>query len=132
MPPFSFEPVQLHRDARGWVLEPVDLETLRAQANAHLVLTEPGAVRGNHYHERGTEVTVLMGPALVRVRLDGEVKDIPVPGGQAYRFLFPPGVPHAMQNTGDLPMIVIAFNTVAHDPARPDVVREVLIPSPSS
>ena len=125
--PFSYEPVTLHQDQRGLVLEPVGLETLRRQANSHLVLTAPGGIRGNHYHKRGAEVTVLLGPALVRVRLEDGIKDVEVPDGEAYRFHFPPGLPHAMQNTGSRPMVLVAFNTEVHDPMDPDVVRDVLI-----
>jgi hypothetical protein len=33
-----------------------------------------------------------------------------------------------MKNTGAAPMVIISFNTEVHDPGRPDVVREVLIP----
>lgn len=124
---FSYESITLHQDQRGLVLEPVDKGTLRRQANAHLVLTAPGGVRGNHYHKRGAEVAVLLGPALVRVRLEDGIRDITVPPGEAYRFHFPPGVPHAMQNTGDQPMVLVAFNTEVHDPHQPDVVRDELI-----
>ncbi len=94
---------------------------------AHLVLTGPGAVRGNHYHRRGTEVALVLGPALVRVRDTDGLRDHEVAAGQAVRFTFPPGVPHAMLNTGSQPLIILSFNTEAHDPAHPDVVREVLI-----
>jgi UDP-2-acetamido-2,6-beta-L-arabino-hexul-4-ose reductase len=124
---FHYEPVSLHQDARGIVLEPVSLETLRQQSNSHLVLTQPGEIRGNHWHPRGAEVTVILGPALVRVRLRDQTKDILVPEGEAYRFFFPAGVPHAMKNTGATPMILVAFNTEVHDPANPDVVRDSLL-----
>jgi dTDP-4-dehydrorhamnose 3,5-epimerase-like enzyme len=124
---FTCEPVQVHRDARGLLLEPVDQATLRHLSNAHLAITEPGAIRGNHYHNRGTEVTVILGPALVRVRQSDAIQDIQVPEGQAFRFVFPPGLPHAFQNNGARPMVLIAFNTVVHDPAQPDVVRETLL-----
>ena len=123
------EPLTFPTDARGLVLEPLGPEALPAQRNAHLVLTGPGHLRGNHYHRRGTEVAVVLGPALVRYR-DGEVVvDREVAGGEAVRFVFPPGASHAMKNTGDAPLIILSFNTAEHDPARPDVVRDVLIPT---
>lgn len=125
--PFSYEPVPLHRDARGLVVEPIGQDALPHQANAHLVVTEPGGIRGNHFHPRGAEILVLLGPGLVRVRLEEGVKDIEVPEGQAYRFFLPPGVAHAIKNTGDRPMVLIGFNTQAHDQNQPDVVRDVLI-----
>lgn len=120
-------PVAMHRDHRGWVFEPVRPNEFPAQRNAHLVLSEPGTVRGNHYHLVGTEVMVVVGPALVRYREAGAIRDVAVPDGEAYRFVFPPRVAHAIQNTGDRPQIAVAFNTMEHDRERPDVVRDVLI-----
>ena len=40
-----------------------------------------------------------------------------------------PGIAHAFQNTGRGRMVLIGFNTEPHDPARPDVVRDVVIES---
>jgi mannose-6-phosphate isomerase-like protein (cupin superfamily) len=70
----------------------------------------------------------VFGPALVRFRTRGTIGDIEVPEGEAHRFTIPPGVSHAVCNTGSEPALLVAFNTVAHDPAAPDVVRDVLIP----
>ncbi|MBI2924320.1 MAG: hypothetical protein HYY24_01295 [Verrucomicrobia bacterium] len=125
----SIEPLELHRDARGLVLEPLGPEAFPAQRNAHLVLTEPGCIRGNHHHPLGTEVAVVLGPALVRLREEGVVRDIPIAEGQAFRLTIPPGVAHAFQNTGTHSTVLVAFNTVAFDPAHPDLVRDVLIPT---
>jgi dTDP-4-dehydrorhamnose 3,5-epimerase-like enzyme len=124
---FTYEPLELHRDARGLLVEPLDQALLHHQNNTHLVITEPGAIRGNHYHKRGTEVTVILGPALVRVRTADRIQDVVVPSDQACRFVFPPGVAHAFQNNGTRSMVLIAFNTIVHDPTQPDVVREILI-----
>jgi UDP-2-acetamido-2,6-beta-L-arabino-hexul-4-ose reductase len=126
---FHVEPVTLLADARGWVFEPVTPAEIAAQNNAHLVLSEPGAIRGNHYHERGTEIAVVFGQCLVRVRLAEGVRDFIVPAGKAWRFVFPPGVPHAFKNTGEQAQLLVAFNTEVHDRAKPDVVREALIES---
>ena len=123
----SAEPRAFPTDARGLVVEPLKAHEFAAQRNAHLVLTVPGAIRGNHYHRRGSEVSLVLGPALVRVRDADGLRDHHVGDGQAVRFDFPPGVPHAILNTGDTPLVVISFNTEPHDPAHPDVVREVLI-----
>lgn len=126
------ESITMHADPRGVVLEPATPELLPLQRNAHLVTTAPGAVRGNHYHERGTEVAVVLGPALVRVRESTGVRDIHVPAGEAYRVTFPPRVSHAFQNTGTTPMLLMAFNTSAFDRTAPDVVPDVLIPPPAA
>lgn len=121
------EPVRVITDARGLVVEPLEPDGFAAQRNAHLVLTEPGHVRGNHYHERGTEVIVVLGPGLVRLREDGVDRDVLVPPGEATRFVIPPGVPHAFRAPGPGPMVLIGFNTEVHDPARPDTVRVALL-----
>ena len=97
------------------------------QKNAHIVLSMPGVIRGNHYHIRGKETIAVLGPALVRFHENDETKNVEIPLGQAYRFVFPPGVPHAIQNLGNEPNILMAFNTVEHDPQNPDSERTVLI-----
>lgn len=126
-PQVTVENVSFFSDARGWVIEPVSGQLLAGQRNVHVVLSEPGAIRGNHYHERSTEVFVVIGPGRVRVREHGIVRDIPVPEGQAMRFTLPPGVAHAIQNTGSRPMVLMSFGTQPHDRAHPDTVAAVLI-----
>jgi dTDP-4-dehydrorhamnose 3,5-epimerase-like enzyme len=121
------EPVELIQDARGWIIEPVTEAALAGKRNVHIVWTEPGAVRANHYHKRTTEVFVVVGPALVRVRENEVVRDVLVPHGQAIRFTIPPGVPHAIQNTGTRPMILMAFTDQLHDRANPDTFPSPLI-----
>jgi dTDP-4-dehydrorhamnose 3,5-epimerase-like enzyme len=110
----------LRADARGWIFEPVEGDTLGRFRNVHAVMSVPGAVRGNHVHDRGTEVLVVGGPVLVRVEEAGEVQDHHVPAGEIWQFTFPPGVPHAIENTGNHPVFMIGFNTVVHDRAAPD------------
>jgi mannose-6-phosphate isomerase-like protein (cupin superfamily) len=70
---------------------------------------------------------VVLGPALVRLREDGQVRDVNVPVGETWRFTIPPGVSHAFQNNGTQPLLIVAFSTSAFDPANPDVIRDVLI-----
>ena len=125
----EIETLALHGDPRGVVVEPAEPAMLPAQRNVHLVVTAPGAVRGNHYHERGTEIAVILGPARVRLREDDALRDVEVPAGAAYRFTIPPRVSHAFENTGTAPMLLVAFNTEAFDRERPDVFRDVLIPT---
>jgi UDP-2-acetamido-2,6-beta-L-arabino-hexul-4-ose reductase len=124
---FAFEPLPMRTDRRGWLVEPVDQDALRLQANAHLVLSQPGEIRGNHFHRRGAEIMVVVGTALVRARVDGALRDVTVPEGESYRFHIPPGVAHAVMGTGASPMILISFNTEAFDPADPDVERDVVL-----
>ena len=67
MPQATSELVRCARDARGLVFEPIGVEAIAGQRNVHVALTEPGGIRGNHLHQHATEITVVLGPALVRL-----------------------------------------------------------------
>ena len=47
--------------------------------------------------------------------------------GEVVRFEFPPGVPHAIRNTGGQPQVILSFNDQPHDPASPDVTAVPLL-----
>jgi len=122
----SIEKLRCSTDARGFVFEPLDALGLRQQRNVHVVLTMPGQTRGNHSHRTGTEVSAVIGPARVTYRESTDVTTIDVPANEVWRFVFPPGVPHAFRNSGSAPMVIVSFNTVPHDPDNPDTVRDVV------
>jgi UDP-2-acetamido-2,6-beta-L-arabino-hexul-4-ose reductase len=121
------EELTVHRDPRGAVFEPIDGEQLSGQRNVHVVVTEPGGIRGNHSHRRGTEIITVCGPMLARYTEDGATRDVIVAEGQVIRLRVPPGVPHAFRNIGARPNILVAFNTERHDREAPDVERVLLI-----
>jgi dTDP-4-dehydrorhamnose 3,5-epimerase-like enzyme len=114
-----------HRDPRGAVFEPLAADEIAKYRNMHVVITEPGAVRGNHRHVRGSEITSVVGPALVRYRDGGVIRDVEVPAGEVWRFAFAPGVAHAFKNIGQTPFILASFNTEEHNQTAPDAVRDV-------
>jgi UDP-2-acetamido-2,6-beta-L-arabino-hexul-4-ose reductase len=89
----------------------------------HVVVTEPGMVRGNHVHRLGTEVLVVVGGAEVRLAEGDEVRDYEVPEGMVQRFVIPAGVAHAVRHTGSGPGLLVSFSTREHDPAAPDTYR---------
>jgi dTDP-4-dehydrorhamnose 3,5-epimerase-like enzyme len=121
------EALAAHADARGSVWEPLGEDGIPEQRNVHVVVTEPGAVRGNHLHPRGTETLVMQGPALFRHVEDGEVTDTEIPASAVFRFTIPAGVAHALKNTGTAPNVAVSFVTVPHDPAAPNVVHVPLL-----
>ena len=123
----SFSKLNLSADARGTVFEPLDAAELCNQKNVHVVTSNPGVVRGNHYHLKGTETIIVIGPVLVRFREGDKVQDIEVSDGEVYRFVFPPGVPHAIKNLSHQTNTLVAFNTEPHDPDHPDTVKELLL-----
>lgn len=121
------EVLTVHRDARGAVFEPLASDSLMSQRNVHVVLSEPGQIRGNHVHRLGTEVLVVQGPALVRMRAGGDPRDSVVPAGEVHRFVIPPGVAHAIRQEGPGQGLLIGFNTHAHDPQAPDTYPDPLL-----
>ena len=125
--PVRYEKLNVIKDARGIVFEPIPGNALSEKRNAHVVISGPGVVRGNHYHRKGEETMAVMGPALVRVRDHNDIRDIQVPDGEVYRFLFTPGQSHAIKNLSSGMNILVAFNTVAHDRQAPDAELDVLL-----
>ena len=114
-------------DSRGFVFEPLPADAFSDQKNGHVVVSDPGVIRGNHYHLKGEERIAVVGPSLVRYRQNDEIKDIDIPAGEVYGFTFPPGVGHAIQNLSVRPNVLVAFNTIVHDPKTPDTIKDVLL-----
>jgi dTDP-4-dehydrorhamnose 3,5-epimerase-like enzyme len=123
----SIQPVKTHQDSRGAVFEPLADEELKRQRNVHVVLTQPGAVRGNHVHRTATEITTVVGPCLIRLKEEGVIRDIEVPAGKIVRLEIPPGVVHAFRNTADSDMVLVSFSTNLHDPQGGDTAREEIL-----
>ncbi len=121
------EPIRTFHDHRGSLFEPVGAEHLGDKQNVHVVLTAPGHVRGNHHHLAGTEISVVTGPAEVRLKEDGVLHHVAVPAGETWRFTIPAGVAHAYRNPGPGTMVLIGFNTELHDPAQPGAVRDEIL-----
>ena len=123
----KIDQLAVNSDKRGAVFEPLDAGMILDQRNTHVVISQPGVIRGNHYHLNGTEIIAVMGPALVRIREDQQLSDIEVPDREVYRFILPPGVAHAIKNTSDRLNVLAAFSTVVHDPENPDTIQEILM-----
>jgi dTDP-4-dehydrorhamnose 3,5-epimerase-like enzyme len=121
------EPTKSHKDPRGTVFEPLSGTELAGQKNVHVVLTQPGEVRGNHAHLTAVETTSVVGPCLVRLKEGADIRDVVVPGGEIWRFTIPPGVVHAFRNIGDAVMVLVSFSTNLHDPGGSDTRREVIL-----
>ena len=127
----SYERVPIIADYRGLVLELLAAEDFASQQNAHMVVSSADVVRGNHYHAKGQETITILGPALVRFRKNERIEEIIVPNKEAWRFVFPPGVSHAIKNLSAEPNILVAFNTEEHDPVNPDTFMDILIEASS-
>lgn len=118
--PVRIQRVEQHTDGRGTVFEPLPGHALASLRNVHVVLTEPGAVRGNHVHRHATETLVVRGPALVRYRGPAGIRDVDVAADDVIAFTFPPGVPHAVRAEGTRTNLLVAFRDTLHDHTDPD------------
>ena len=125
--PVPYERLNVIRDQRGFVLELLNAEDFASQQNAHIVVSLPGVVRGNHYHTKGRETITILGPSLVRFREQGKIDEVVIPDKEAWRFVFLPGVSHAIKNLSGEANILIAFSTLEHDPTNPDTHSDLLI-----
>ena len=125
--PVNYEKLNVIRDSRGIVFEPLEGDKIFDKKNAHVVMSGPGVVRGNHFHKKGRESIAVMGPALVSVRDDAEIREIEIPQGEVYNFIFPPGQSHAIKNLSKKMNILMAFNTIGHDPQNPDTEEDLLL-----
>jgi dTDP-4-dehydrorhamnose 3,5-epimerase-like enzyme len=123
----TLQSVKTFRDPRGTLFEPLKDDELQAQKNVHVVLTQPNEVRGNHSHRSAVETTTVVGPCLVRLKEEGEVRDIEVAEGELLRLTIPPGVVHAFRNTGNSAMVLVSFSTNPHDPQGADTQREQIL-----
>ncbi len=121
----EFEVLETFDDARGTAFEPVGSEALAGFRNVHVVLTEPGHVRGNHRHARGVETLIVRGPALLVTDEGGARETREIAQDQVVRVRLGPGVAHAVKNTGDRPMLIVSFGTEPFDPTNTE--RHVLL-----
>ena len=123
----TVEKLDVFVDERGTVFNPIEMSALSGLQNLHVVTSRPQAVRGNHYHPKGTEILILMGPALIRIRQRGGIRDIDIPERAVHRLTIPPGVSHAVKHTGSDEGILLSFNSVIYDPVHPDIVEDILM-----
>jgi UDP-2-acetamido-2,6-beta-L-arabino-hexul-4-ose reductase len=119
-------PLVLKCDQRGSVCEPIDEERLHGQRNVHVVINQPGCIRGNHYHSLADEMALVYGPSRVWIREEGHIRTVDIPSGEAWRIYLPAGVSHAIQNTGSQPAVIVSFSTQPHDPIHPDTHKDDL------
>ncbi len=115
---------EIRKDARGWVVDLVSGAGLpmSSLAGGHAASLEPGAVRGNHYHENASEWLLLFGgPARVLWQSPGDRlgREVLIQGLEPAVFEFPPRCAHRIENVSSRPIYLMAF----YDRSDPDSVR---------
>ena len=128
-------------DARGFsfTAPPEGLAFVGRMADVHVASTEPGAVRGNHYHLRRREAILVLPGAKWSLHWDegedstgkGSTEKRPAAqhrsfaGNSAVLVLVSPGASHAVRNDGDGPLWLVAISSETYDPAE-SVARKVV------
>jgi dTDP-4-dehydrorhamnose 3,5-epimerase-like enzyme len=112
-----------HGDVRGlsFTMPAEALDFLGRVADLHLASTEPGAIRGNHYHLRRREAIVLLPGTAWSLHWD-EGEGAPAQhrtfkGGGAVLLLVSPGASHAIRNDGAAPLWMVACSSDSYDPS---------------
>ena len=111
-----------HGDGRGpiYSIPEQALEHLGRVANVHFALSEPGAVRGNHYHLRRREALIVFPGQKWSLHWDdgeGAPQRRSFDGSRAVLVLLEAGVAHAVQNNGEQPLWLMACSSEPYDPA---------------
>jgi oxalate decarboxylase/phosphoglucose isomerase-like protein (cupin superfamily) len=118
-------------DARGFSFTaPAEaLAFVGGMADVHLASTQPGAVRGNHYHLRRREAIVILPGAKWSLHWDEGESPSPLhrefDGGLAVMVLVSPGASHAVRNDSDATLWLVAISSESYDPAE-SVSRKVV------
>jgi oxalate decarboxylase/phosphoglucose isomerase-like protein (cupin superfamily) len=118
-------------DARGFsfTAPAAALAFVGGMADVHLASTQPGAVRGNHYHLRRREAIVILPGAKWSLHWDEGENPSPrhreFDGGLAVMVLVSPGASHAVRNDSDATLWLVAISSESYDPAE-SVTRKVV------
>ncbi len=117
----ELEPLEFHRDQRGWLAELFRQDELPPRcwpAMAYVSQTQPGVARGPHQHACQTDLFVFLGPgefeivlwdARPRAASWGHRMRLRLGASQPARLLVPPGVVHGYRNVGSEPGWVLNF-----------------------
>jgi len=104
----------IRKDERGWVVDLIQAAGLPipSLAGGHAASLEPGAVRGNHYHEHATEWLLLFGGP-VRILWQSPGQDVPreekISAEAPAIFEIPPRHAHKIENLSSGPIFLMAF-----------------------
>ena len=102
-------------DPRGWGIDPIRAAGSKADISlgVHLVSLQPGsAPRGNHSHRDATEWLLIFGgpgKLIWRSAAEGPVHKVDIGGKGPSLFEVPPLVEHAIINTSDSDIYIMAF-----------------------
>lgn len=120
---FAYQPL-VRRDQRGALVELLKSPTF---GQIFVSRSNPGVVRGHHYHDTKIEkFCVVQGRAAICFRnvLGGEVIRYEVGGEEMKVVDIPPGYTHSIENLGEGEMVTLFWSSEVFDPSRSDTFPE--------
>jgi oxalate decarboxylase/phosphoglucose isomerase-like protein (cupin superfamily) len=110
-------------DARGlsFAIPAEALAFVGHLGDVHFASTKRGSVRGNHYHLRRREATIVLPGCKWSLHWaegpDAGAEHREFPGSTAVLVLIEPQTPHAMRNDGDGELWLFAIQSETNDPS---------------
>jgi dTDP-4-dehydrorhamnose 3,5-epimerase-like enzyme len=105
---------------RSFSVSPAALAFLGEIRDVHLTTLVPGAIRGNHYHQRRREALLVLHASDWELLWDaGEGTATRIrrfAGGGAEVVSIHPGCAHAVRNCGTVEMLVFGMSSAAYEP----------------
>lgn len=122
-----------HADERGSLTELLrsDWPEFVRFGQAIVTVNLPGVIRAWHWHDRQTDVIVVIEGSAVLPLYDGRagsptrgaVEEHVADGEHLFALFVPPGVYHGYKTLGTRPAVIVNFPSETYDPAGPDEHR---------
>jgi UDP-2-acetamido-2,6-beta-L-arabino-hexul-4-ose reductase len=125
--------LSLIADERGWLAEILNSEAPITIGQIHFSVSKIGAVRGNHYHSHKTEwlfITSGTGKAFFEDNATKEKRELTASGNHPVLIKISPNTTHAIVNSGNEPMHLIAIQSEKYTSESPDTYRNLIFPIP--
>lgn len=124
--PFSIDPLEVHRDARGALYEAIRFgsQNIPSGGQIYVYTVAPGARRGDHYHEKkGEWFFCASGQVRLLMKAPGGETVNEVLDADSPRLVYAaPGTSHAVVNETDEVALIVAYASKEFDPSDPDTV----------
>jgi oxalate decarboxylase/phosphoglucose isomerase-like protein (cupin superfamily) len=127
-------PGRFRQEPRGWTFAPFDESPLAGGlpcdwASFHTVSIKPGSIRGNHVHPQVTEWLLFCGGPFLIVWQDEGSEAVQQKQITDHHTLLviPPRVKHAVKNTGNEWLYLVAFRSQADGSDEPETLATPLL-----
>jgi dTDP-4-dehydrorhamnose 3,5-epimerase-like enzyme len=121
---------KVRNDDRGWIaqVESLILDQGCEIKNIHVGIILPSQIRGNHFHNKLREWTMVMGGKYIFSWEENEkILKKEINENEICVFEFEPGEVHAVKNISDSPIYICSFGNIQFNPEEPDTFRKVII-----